>query len=193
MKKKKAYHQRKRVNCDRKGKDGELEIVHLIKQYGFNAMRSQQHKGATDSPDILSDLPLPFDIEVKRKQSLNIHCAFQKADDEGAGTPCIFFRRDKTPWLAIVDGQVFMEMMVLIRDAAILLRKRTDYPDEENLPQGKTQFLTTRKPLQERGGFPGELGENERRMLCLENEKRTSKSSHKESSVLVENDSPEDD
>tara|TARA_Y100000310_G_scaffold321537_1_gene379279 strand:+ start:434 stop:664 length:231 start_codon:yes stop_codon:yes gene_type:complete len=36
------------VNSRQKGKRGELEVVHLLKEYGFEARRGQQFKGTSE-------------------------------------------------------------------------------------------------------------------------------------------------
>jgi len=54
----------KRINSCRKGKDGEREVVKILRSYGIEAKRGQQHKGGPDSPDVIHDIP-GVHIEVK--------------------------------------------------------------------------------------------------------------------------------
>ena len=52
------------MNSCRKGKVGEREFAELLRAHGWDARRSRQFKGTSDSADIHSNNPIAF--EVKR-------------------------------------------------------------------------------------------------------------------------------
>lgn len=106
------------ANSRRKGKEGELEVVNLLKKHGFDVARGQQHvgfaKGGKSGTDDVIGLP-GIHIEVKRVQQLNIEKAMQqsRADAEAAGTgasPVVFHRKDREPWKVTMDAGTFVEL-----------------------------------------------------------------------------------
>jgi len=105
------------TNSRQKGKRGELEVVHLLQQHGYEARRGQQFKGTADSPDVIHNLP-GFFIEVKLRQQLNLHAAIEKAQQETAEaagldypkeTPIVFHRKNGKPWLVTMTAEDFFE------------------------------------------------------------------------------------
>lgn len=109
-----------------KGKRGELEVVGLIEAHGFSARRGQQHRGGSDSPDIIHDMVnlepagTTLHLEVKRRERVNLYDALdQAAEDAGedamasGGVPVVFHRRDQERWLVTLDANDFLD---LVRD-----------------------------------------------------------------------------
>ena len=58
------------INSRNKGKVGELELAHILGQYGFTVRRGQQYCGANGDADVVG-LPL-LHIECKRVENLNL-------------------------------------------------------------------------------------------------------------------------
>ena len=87
------------MNSRNKGKRGELEAAHLLKEYGYDARRSQQYAGINNDADVVG---LPgIHVEVKRVEKLNIDNAIEQAmrdarDDE---LPAVFHRKNHKLWL----------------------------------------------------------------------------------------------
>lgn len=87
-----------KINSRNKGKKGELELAHILKQYGYDAKRGRQFNGLDGSADVVG---LPgVHIECKRVEQLNIDSAMEQAvrdarDDE---IPCVFHRKNRKPW-----------------------------------------------------------------------------------------------
>jgi len=98
-----------------KGKRGEREVVDLLKKHGFEARRGQQFRGGADSPDVIHNLP-NFYIEVKRKESLSLYPALEKAEDETLQRPIVFHRRSGKPWVVILYAEDFLNIMEDLRD-----------------------------------------------------------------------------
>lgn len=100
-----------RINSNRKGKVGELELVNLFKSYGFeNAMRSQQYCGANHDADIVGMEDLH--IEVKRVERLNIENAIEqtKRDKKENELGIVAHRKNNKEWLVTMTFTDFMEM-----------------------------------------------------------------------------------
>ena len=88
----------RRMNSRQKGKRGELELVHILREYGFDVRRGQQYCGANGDADIVGIEGLH--IECKRVEKLNINDALmQSTEDARYGeVPCVMHRRNGEPW-----------------------------------------------------------------------------------------------
>lgn len=99
------------INGKKKGKNGELELVNKLKEYGFNCRRSQQFCGkGGESADILG---LPFiHIECKRVENLNIDKALLQAknDCKFGRIPAVFHRKNRTDWKVTLTLDDFMKI-----------------------------------------------------------------------------------
>lgn len=96
------------INSKQKGKKGELELVHELKEYGFETRRSVQYNGKEE--DGQADL-IGLDgihVECKRVEKLNIDGALEQAKrDNGTANelpfcdrilPAVFHRRNNKQW-----------------------------------------------------------------------------------------------
>ena len=86
------------MNSRNKGKRGELEAAHLLKEYGYDARRSQQYAGINNDADVVG---LPgVHIEVKRVEKLNIDEALEQAirDKREHEIPIVMHRKNRTKW-----------------------------------------------------------------------------------------------
>lgn len=86
------------MNSRDKGKRGELEVAHLLKEYGYDARRGQQYAGANGDPDVVG---LPgIHIEVKRVEKLNIDEALEQSirDAKLGEIPVVMHRKNRTEW-----------------------------------------------------------------------------------------------
>ena len=84
----------------RKGADGERELVETLKVYGFETQRGGSETFGS-VPDVVG---LPgIHIEVKRVERLNISDAINQAARDSLrfrdGLPAVFHRRNRQPWL----------------------------------------------------------------------------------------------
>lgn len=96
-----------------KGKRGELEVVMLLKKYGFDARRGQVWNG---EPDIVSDLPIHF--EVKRHEDLKISEWFKQAEnDSGWKYPTVVFRQSRKAWRVVIRA---CDLIALVTDKNII-------------------------------------------------------------------------
>ena len=99
------------INSRSKGKRGELELVRLIKENGYEARRTAQYCGKTGEAADVIGLP-GVSIECKRVEKLNIYDAITQAqrDAEAAGRgdlPAVFHRKNNCPWLVTMTAESF--------------------------------------------------------------------------------------
>ena len=100
------------VNGKRKGKEGELELVRKLKEYGFETRRSVQYNGkADDGQADLVGLP-NIHIEAKRVERLNIYDAIAQAvhDAKDGELPTVFHRKNHSEWLVTMRLQDWMDL-----------------------------------------------------------------------------------
>ena len=98
------------MNSRTKGKRGELEIVRILRDYGYSARRGQQFSGANGDPDVVG---LPgVHIEVKRRDRLEIHDAMDQAkrDARNGEIPSVWHRKNNCEWLVTVKLDDFMSL-----------------------------------------------------------------------------------
>lgn len=119
------------INSREKGKRGELEVVHLLKDHGWeDARRTAQHCG--NNPEGTADVVgLPgIHIEVKRVERLNIDDAMDQSRRDAVetdnSTPVVFHRRTGKPWKVTMDAGDWLLMFGLCRslEKAVLARKK---------------------------------------------------------------------
>lgn len=88
----------------RKGADGERELVDALNAAGYDVQRGGSQTYG-EIPDLVG---LPgIHIECKRTEKLNIHEAMQQSRRDAArfhdGMPAVFHRRNRTSWLVTMD------------------------------------------------------------------------------------------
>lgn len=102
-------------SSQRKGADGERELVNLLQSYGYNVYRGGS-LAFGNNPDIVG---LPgIHIEVKRVEKLNLATAMQQAERDaekfGDGRPAVFHRRNRGEWLVTMPFEEWMKLYVSI-------------------------------------------------------------------------------
>ena len=95
-----------------KGKRGEREVAAIIRSHGFEARRGQQHRGGSDSPDVIHSIPGVY-VEVKFREQLNVHAALEKAMQEAPFKDCpvVFHRKKRTGWVVSMDAEDYLYLM----------------------------------------------------------------------------------
>ena len=95
----------------RKGRGGELELVRILQQCNIPAEPGQAVSfGST--PDVVG---VPgIHPEVKRVERLNVPEAMAQAVRDasrfGDGVPCLFHRRNRSPWLVTMQLEDWLEL-----------------------------------------------------------------------------------
>ena len=98
------------MNSRNKGKRGELEAAHALKEYGYEARRSQQYAGINSDADVVG---LPgVHIEVKRGEKLNIDNAMAQSirDAKSDEKPIVLHRKNRASWLVTMQLVDWMEL-----------------------------------------------------------------------------------
>lgn len=98
------------MNSREKGKRGELEAAHALKEYGYDVRRGQQFSGANGDADVVG---LPgIHLEIKRVEKLNIENAVaQSIRDARIGElPVVMHRKNRGTWLITMPFTLWMEM-----------------------------------------------------------------------------------
>ena len=95
-----------------KGKSGELEVVHILREAGFeDARRTQQFSGQDGTSDVLG---IPgYHLEVKRQETYRIDAWLEQAEHDAAeeGTiPVLIFRKSNQPWRVILSLDDFINL-----------------------------------------------------------------------------------
>ena len=95
----------------RKGRDGKLELARILQGYGYPVEPGQAVSyGAT--PD-LTGLP-GIHIECKRAQQQNIYAwldqARRDADKFHDGLPAVYWSKNRSPWLVVMDLRDWMKL-----------------------------------------------------------------------------------
>ena len=93
-------------NARRKGAAGELEAAHALNAVlpHAKARRAQQYCGHETAADLVCEGLEGVMVEVKRRQSMNIHkvMAESLAHCRGAMLPVILHRKDNEEWLLTI-------------------------------------------------------------------------------------------
>ena len=98
------------INSRDKGARGERELSSKLREYGYNARRTQQFCGANGDADVVG---LPnIHIECKRVEKLNIYNAIgqRKHDKRENEIPAVFHRKDRCNWLVTMELNDFMKI-----------------------------------------------------------------------------------
>lgn len=99
------------VNARQKGKRGELDACHTLKDIiGGSPRRGQQYRGSPDSPDIVEAIA-GVHIEVKRRQTSSIYkwMAQAQTDARPSEVPCVMWRKDGEKWLVVIPAQQLLD------------------------------------------------------------------------------------
>lgn len=98
------------TNSRRKGKEGELELARILRDYGYDARRGQQYSGATGDADVIG---LPgIHIEVKRVEALNLSQAMEQSirDARAGERPVVIHRKNGEKWKVTMSLMDFIEL-----------------------------------------------------------------------------------
>jgi Holliday junction resolvase len=115
------------INSKAKGKQGELELAHKLKEYGYDTKRSVQYNGKDGQADVVG---LPhIHCEVKRVEKLNIYDAIDQAkrDAKNGDKPAVFHRKNRCNWLVTMELDRFLELYACLEKVAKLEKYIEEY------------------------------------------------------------------
>lgn len=106
------------MNSRAKGKKGELELVHILNEYGFNTRRSVQYCGANGDADVVGIEGLH--IECKRVEQLNIDKALQQSirDARPFEFPIVAHRKNYEDWKVTMRLEDFIAIWKIYKEAS---------------------------------------------------------------------------
>lgn len=88
------------INSKQKGKRGELSLVHILRDYGYESRRTVQYNGKAEEGQ--PDVTLPYiHAEVKNVEKLNMENAMEQAMRDSAGSgliPAVFNKKSRQGW-----------------------------------------------------------------------------------------------
>lgn len=98
------------MNSRSKGKRGELELVHVLKNHDFDVRRGQQFSGANGDADVIGISGLH--IECKRVEKLNIEEAMKQSERDAreGEIPCVMHRKNHEEWKVTVRLTDFLTL-----------------------------------------------------------------------------------
>lgn len=158
------------MNSKNKGKIGEREFAKVLAAAGYPARRGQQFSGSPESPDVVCEA-LPFHIEVKRVERLNLSDATAQAERDAKGRPWIVaHRRNRSPWLITMRAETFFR---LLRGELSPGASRTGY--EGTKGTNGTDATPHPGPLPVRGGEGGKIWDAQQHVPTTENKNQKQK------------------
>lgn len=99
------------AKSQRKGRAGEIELMEILRARGYMVKRGGSQTYGT-VPD-LTGLP-GVHVECKRAEKLDllgaIHQAERDAEKFRDGLPCVFHRRNRSPWLVTMTLDNWMKL-----------------------------------------------------------------------------------
>ena len=111
----------KRSSAKQKGRDGQKEVVDLIKQYmGFTDDEVRSNPASVTGEDIIlsqaARTKMPFSFEIKRVEKLNVDEGYAQAVSNRNGyIPALVHRKNGKAWLITFDFQTFLKIIALVQ------------------------------------------------------------------------------
>ena len=110
-----------------KGKRGEREFVHALRDLGIDARRTQQFSGKAGDADVDSELE-GIHWEVKRRTSIAANRFLEQAEEDRKEnqSPVVAMREDRGPWMILLKLDDLETLARTLVDA--LDQSKTTYP-----------------------------------------------------------------
>lgn len=99
----------------RKGKDGELEAIHILKAHGWtHAERSSNGRVQFARGDVIAG-PAGVHLEIKRQERLNVPAALSQAirDARPTDVPVVVHRPSRHVWMATLPLEELLPLLKL--------------------------------------------------------------------------------
>ena len=98
-----------KLNSKQKGARGERELAKKLREYGHEAIRSQQYCGANRDSDLITNMEGIW-IECKRVEALQLTKAMLKAKAEATedDIPVVMHRKNNEDWYVTINLDDFL-------------------------------------------------------------------------------------
>jgi len=96
-----------------KGKNAELEVVHLLRNHGFkSAERTAPMQAGGKGYGDVEGLP-GFHVEVKRQERWRVRNWYEQAHEDAppGAIPLVFMRESRQDWLVVIDATDFLRVI----------------------------------------------------------------------------------
>ena len=107
---------RLKKNSKQKGSAAERQVANLLKEFGYNARRTNQFCGKEGTSDVTCK-ELPWHIEVKSYQRIQAYDFLDQAkrdlktEQDQEKMPIVFMKADYKPWTVMIDAVDFLELI----------------------------------------------------------------------------------
>lgn len=113
----------------RKGNDAERAVVHVLRDWGWEAITSRSSNGTQDGMDIISDCPLA--IEVKNQVKLDLSAWTKQAAENALDkVPVVWHKKrgESSPenWYVTMEGVELMKLLEMVK------RYRDDFDGDDS-------------------------------------------------------------
>ena len=107
----------KTINSKQKGKRGELAVAKILRDFGFEARRSQQFSGKEGDADVVG-VPM-LHLEVKNVEHLNLDKAMEQSESDAHAeflktgkpvVPVVVHKKNRTDWKITMMFKDFLDM-----------------------------------------------------------------------------------
>ena len=102
----------------RKGNDAERAVVHVLRDWGWQAVTSRSTNGTQDGMDIISDSPLA--VEVKNQVKLDLSAWVKQAAENALDKiPVVWHKKrgESNPenWYVTMEGVELMKLLEMVK------------------------------------------------------------------------------
>ncbi len=102
------------MNSQRKGKEGELKLMHFLQKLGLNVKRGYVWLNQSDLIGLDG-----IHIECKNVESLNVRKALDQAVEEAEkkkdGLPAVFWKKSRKEWVTVMRTEDWVILYKLAR------------------------------------------------------------------------------
>jgi len=109
-----------------KGARGEREVAAIFRAHGFDCERTPNSGGLKIKGDLAGNIPAH--VEVKRQEVARPWAWFAQAcaDAPSGALPLVAFRRNDSPWLALVDLERLAALLRAAELAAVMVEMEAE-------------------------------------------------------------------
>lgn len=102
------------TNPQRKGKEGELKLMHFLNNHGLNVKRGYVWLNQSDLIGLDG-----IHVECKAVEALNVRKALQQAIEESKkkkdGLPTVFWKKSRREWVTVMRTEDWITLYKLAR------------------------------------------------------------------------------